>query len=261
MAPGQRTRANPARARVRAELHLVRRGCLALCRQAATRSARRGTGGHGLYEKNGQPVDDLPDDFYSTHAYTDEMLRMIEEGHDSGRPFVGYLAYTAVHDPLHVPDTDLIDHHLDLYLENNDYNALRAERIDRLVDRGLIDPDVATRWPVQTPDWDTLSPAQRRDLAYRMAVHAAMIDDVDQQIGRLTEHLKETGEYDNTPIVVTSDNGAASASRVVIAHLPGQQTLRSGCLPSSAAPAWQSDTSRCFGALHDPDIRTGAARA
>ena len=174
-----------------------------------------------LYERNGQPVEELPDDFYSTHAYTDEMLRMIEEGRESDRPFFGYLAYTAVHDPLHVPDAGLIDQYLDLYLENNDYNKLRAERIGRLADKGLIDPDIATRWPVQTPDWDALSPQQKRDLAYRMAVYAAMIDDVDRQIGRLTDHLKETGEYDNTLIVVTSDNGAASASRVVYTAKPG----------------------------------------
>lgn len=174
-----------------------------------------------LYERNGEPVDELPDDFYSTHAYTDEMLRMIEQNRESGRPFFGYLAYSAVHDPLHVPDRDLIEEYLDRYMGNNDFNALRAERIDRLADRGLIDPDVATRWPVQTPDWETLNPQQRRDLAYRMAVYAAMIDDVDRQIGRLTDHLKDTGEYDNTLIVVTSDNGAASASRVVYTAKPG----------------------------------------
>ncbi|WFS12270.1 sulfatase-like hydrolase/transferase [Rhodococcus aetherivorans] len=173
-----------------------------------------------LYERNGHPVEDLRDDFYSTHAYTDEMLRMIDEGRDS-RPFFGYLAYSAVHDPLHVPNTDLINQYLDRYLEANDYNKLRAERIDRLADKGLIAPDIATRWPVQTPQWEALDPGQRRDLAYRMAVYAAMIDDVDRQIGRLTQHLKEIGEYDNTLIVVTSDNGAASASRMVYTARPG----------------------------------------
>lgn len=174
-----------------------------------------------LYERNGQPLEELPADFYSTHAYTDEMLDMIDQNRESDQPFFGYLAYTAVHDPLHVPDTDLIEKYLDRYLDNNDFNALRAERIDRLADKGLIDPDIATRWPVQTPDWDALDPGQRRDLAYRMAVYAAMIDDVDRQIGRLTDYLRDTGEYDNTLIVVTSDNGPASASRVVYTAKPG----------------------------------------
>ncbi|MGW9262802.1 arylsulfatase [Gordonia terrae] len=174
-----------------------------------------------LYERNGQPVEDLPADFYSTHAYTDEMLRMIDEGGESDRPFFGYLAYTAVHDPLHVPDSDLIQKYLDQYLDDNDYNDLRAERIGRLADKGIVDADVATRWPAQTPDWNALNPEQRRDLAYRMAVYAAMVDDVDQQIGRLTDQLKETGEYDNTLIVLASDNGAASMSRLAYTGPPG----------------------------------------
>ncbi len=174
-----------------------------------------------LYERNGQPVEVLPDDFYSTHAYTDEMLSMIEKGRNSDQPFFGYLAYSAVHDPLHIPDTDLINHYLDIYLGNNDFNDLRKERIDRLVAKGLIAPDTSTRWPAQTPQWGALNPEQQRDLAYRMAVYAAMIDDVDKQIGRIVGYLKETHEYDNTLLVVTSDNGAASASREVYAAKPG----------------------------------------
>ncbi|WP_280460758.1 arylsulfatase [Nocardia carnea] len=173
------------------------------------------------YERNGHPVEELPDDFYSTHAYTDEMLHMIDEGRESDRPFFGYLAYTAVHDPLQIPDSASIDKYLDLYLENNDYNKLRAERIDRLADKGLIGRDVAIRWPSQVPDWAVLNPQQKRDLAYRMAVYAAMIDDVDRQIGRLTDHLEETGEYDNTLIVVMSDNGAAGSGRMLYTAAPG----------------------------------------
>ncbi|MGW8815907.1 sulfatase-like hydrolase/transferase [Gordonia terrae] len=173
------------------------------------------------YERNGEPIDELPEDFYSTHAYTDEMLRMIDQTGESDKPFFGYLAYTAVHDPLHVPDEALIQKYLDKYLDGNDFEAMRTERIKRLSDRGLISEDVATRWPAQSPAWDSLDQQQRRDLAYRMAVYAAMIDDVDQQIGRLTDRLRETGEYDNTLIVLTSDNGAASASRTVYTAKPG----------------------------------------
>ncbi|GAB86954.1 sulfatase-like hydrolase/transferase [Gordonia rubripertincta] len=140
---------------------------------------------------------------------------MIDQNEETDKPFFGYLAYTAVHDPLHVPDEALIQKYLNEYLDDNDFQAMRTERINRLADRGLISKDVATRWPAQTPEWDSLDQGQRRDLAYRMAVYAAMIDDVDQQIGRLTDRLRETGEYDNTLILLTSDNGAASASRTV----------------------------------------------
>lgn len=173
------------------------------------------------YERNGQLIETLPDGFYSTDAYTDELMGFIDQEVDQGKPFFGYLGYTAVHDPLHVPDTELINRYLEQYLDANNFNDLRAQRIAALADRGLIAADVATRWPSQTPDWDTLSPGQRRDLAHRFAVYDAMIEDTDKHLGRLVNHLKQIGEYDNTLIVVTSDNGAAGATRRVYAAMSG----------------------------------------
>lgn len=173
------------------------------------------------YERNGEPVTDLPEDFYSTDAYTDEMLGMIDSGAEDDRPFFGYLAYTAPHDPLHEPDTALIQKYLDMYEGNNDFEQLRVDRISDLADRGLIDADVATRWPSQTPDWDTLTDEQKRDLAYRLAVYSAMIEHVDTQFGRIVDRLKETGEYDNTLIVLASDNGASGLSPDVYTQTPG----------------------------------------
>ncbi len=170
------------------------------------------------YDRNGQPVDSLPDDFYSTHAFTDEMLTMIEEGQDSDQPFFGYLAYNAPHDPLQIQDDELVNHYLDLYRNDNNYEELRERRIDRLVERGLLDTDVETRSPSQVPEWNSLTPEQQHDLAYRLAIYAAIIHDLDEQIGRVIDHLKETGEYDNTLIVVSSDNGASPASRHGYAH-------------------------------------------
>ncbi|MGO2110949.1 MAG: sulfatase-like hydrolase/transferase [Pseudoclavibacter sp.] len=173
------------------------------------------------YERNGRPVETLPDDFYSTHAYTDELLQMLEGNANSTNPFFGYLAYTAPHDPLHVPDHRRVDHYLDIYLDDNNFEELRSDRIAGLSDAGLIDPDVAIRWPEQTPEWDALSTHQKQDLAYRLAVYAAMIEDVDIQLGRIIDHLKQSGEYDNTLIVVASDNGAASAPRTLYTTAPG----------------------------------------
>lgn len=182
------------------------------------------------YERDGQRIDTLPDEFYSSHSYTDEMLRMLEVD-DPDRPFFGYLAYTAVHDPLHLPNQELIDSYLERYLDQNDVRDLRSERIGRLAERGLIDGEVATRWVAQTPDWNTLSDKQRRDLAYRMAVYAAMIEDVDDQIGRVVDHLEKIGEYENTLIVVASDNGAAGASRLAYNFLPGAEEWQEANFP------------------------------
>lgn len=164
------------------------------------------------YERNGETVRELPEDFYSTHAYTDEMIRLIGSG-EHKEPFFGYLAYTAVHDPLHVPDQARVDHYLALYKGKNDYEKLRTERIDRLVEAGLIPEGMETRWPAQVDAWADVSEKRKEDLARRMAVYAAMIEDVDTQIGRVLDHLKQIDEYDDTLVVVASDNGAAGPGR------------------------------------------------
>lgn len=165
-----------------------------------------------IYERNGKTLDSLSDDFFATRSYTDEMLEMVDKSAESENPFFGYLAYTAPHDPLHVEDKELIDKYLDVYLDDYNFNDLRDQRIQRMTELDLIEGDPATRWPEQTPEWESLTEDQRKDLAYRMAVYAAAIHEVDEQIGRVVDHLKETGEYDNTLIVVASDNGPAANS-------------------------------------------------
>ncbi|WP_314036554.1 arylsulfatase [Dietzia sp. CH92] len=167
------------------------------------------------YERNGQPVDSLPEDFFATRFYTDEMIDMVDRGAESDRPFFGYLAYTAPHDPLHVENKALIDDYLEIYTDDYDHESLRAERIQRMADRGLVDADVPTRWPEQSPAPETLTAEQRRDLAYRMAVYAATIHETDQQLGRVIDHLKDTGEYDDTLIAVVSDNGSSASTQAM----------------------------------------------
>lgn len=68
-----------------------------------------------IHERNGEKLDSLPEDFFSTRSYTDEMIQMVDQSVESDQPFFGYLAYTAPHDPLHVENTELIEQYLDLY--------------------------------------------------------------------------------------------------------------------------------------------------
>lgn len=166
-----------------------------------------------IYERDGAPLSELPEDFFATRAYTDEMLRMIETNDGSEQPFFGYLGYTAPHDPLHVENKELIDQYLDIYLNDYNYEELRAERIGRMAGLGLIDEDVDTVWPEGAPEWDSLTSEQREDMAYRMAVYAAVIHETDEQVGRVIERLKETGEYDDTLIVLASDNGPSASTQ------------------------------------------------
>lgn len=172
---------------------------------------------HAIYERNGETLSSLPEDFFATEAYTDEMLQMIEGNEDSSQPFFGYLAYTAPHDPLHVNNKELIDQYLDVYLDNYNYEELRIERIQRMAEIGLIDSDPDIRWPERSPEWDSLTTKQQQDMAYRMAVYAAVVHETDEQIGRLIDRLKETGQYDNTLIVLASDNGASASTQSMYA--------------------------------------------
>ncbi|WP_205754013.1 arylsulfatase [Arthrobacter nitrophenolicus] len=165
-----------------------------------------------IHERNGERVDKLPDDFFSTRSYTDEMLQMVDQSVEADQPFFSYLAYTAPHDPLHVENEELIEQYLDVYMDK-DFVDLRTERIQRMAELGLIDEGMETRWLDRTPDWESLTPLQQQDLAYRMATYAAVIHEADEQIGRVIDHLKDTGEYDNTLIAVVSDNGAAASTQ------------------------------------------------
>ncbi len=183
-----------------------------------------------LYERNGEAVDELPEDFFATRSYTDEMLQMVDKSVENDTPFFGYLAYTAPHDPLHVENKELIDKYLDVYLDDYNYHDLRDQRIQRMAELGLLEGTPATRWPEQIPHWDSLTEEQRKDLAYRMAVYAAAIHEADEQIGRVIDHLKDTGEYDNTLIVVASDNGAATSSHELYVP-PGGQNWHTSTYP------------------------------
>lgn len=168
-----------------------------------------------VYERNGETLDALPADFFATRSYTDEVIQQVDQSVESDRPFFTYLGYTAPHDPLHVENKDLIAKYLDVYLDGFNYEELRTQRIERMAQLGLIDAEVATRWPDQVPPWDTLTPEQQTDMAYRMAVYAAVIQETDEQIGRVIDHLKDTGEYDNTLIAVVSDNGASASTQLM----------------------------------------------
>jgi len=128
------------------------------------------------------------------------------DSRESGKPFFAYLSYTAVHDPLHVPDK-----WLDKYKGRYDkgYEALRQERLNRLKKLGFIPKDTMPfpRLPM-IPAWEKLPKKHRKIEARRMEIYASMVDNIDHHLDRLFKHLKKTGIYDNTFIVFFSDNGA-----------------------------------------------------
>ena len=136
--------------------------------------------------------------FYTTDAFTDHAIRFIDgEKSSQDRPFFLYLAYTSPHWPLHAHQEE-VQKYVGKYREG--WDVLRKERLERQKSLGLIDSslDLSER---SHKAWDELSEKKQEEMDLRMAYYAAMIDRMDQNIGKLVAHLKETDTYENTLIV------------------------------------------------------------
>jgi arylsulfatase len=161
--------------------------------------------GKAKYREDGVLLSELPDGFYSSEFYTDRMIRYIENGREDGAPFFAYLAYTAAHWPLQAPAKS-ISRYRGVYEQG--YDKLRMQRQKRLLESGFLSQEVeATPREPGELSWSELDEDQRRVQARIMEVYAAMIDDVDFHFGRLISYLNETDQFENTLIILLSDNG------------------------------------------------------
>jgi arylsulfatase len=157
-----------------------------------------------IYREDGVRTH-VPRGFFSSEFYTDKLMEYIDSAGDD-KPFFAYLALTAPHDPLHLPDE-----WLDKYKGRYDagWDALRAERLARMKKLGIIPKNTQlSHPPPMVPKWDSLKKEQKRFMARRMELHAGMVENLDHHLGRLVNHLKAKGVYDNTLIIFYSDNGA-----------------------------------------------------
>jgi arylsulfatase len=162
-------------------------------------------GSQTRYVQNGVLVNELPQDFYSSRSYTNRMIEFIAGNAGDDVPFFAYLAYTAAHNPLHVP-AEYIEKHRGQY--DAGWDVIASQRVSRLRKLGLLaDSQVPSPRPDWIKTWDELTAEQKAVRARDMEVYAGMIDYMDEQIGRILDYLRETGEYDNTLIVFISDNG------------------------------------------------------
>ena len=146
--------------------------------------------------------------FFYTDAISDQAVRFIldHQQREPGRPFFQYVAYTAPHWPLHAHDSDIAKYKGRF---DKGWDALREERLQRLVASGLLDK----AWKLTARD-ETQPPwtqAQHREWLLRcMEVYAAQIDRMDQGIGRIIGALEQTGQLDNTVVIFLADNGACA---------------------------------------------------
>ena len=128
------------------------------------------------------------------------------EGEKSDDPYFLYLAYTAPHWPLQAFEDDIAKYRGQYTMG---WDQLREDRYQRQIELGLIDKSWALSPKTKgIPDWDSLDEKKQDEMDLKMAVYAAMVDRVDQNIGKLVAGLKEKGTFENTLILFLSDNGA-----------------------------------------------------
>ncbi len=156
------------------------------------------------FSRNGHLIE-RPEGLASA-LYTDELLGFLAgPASESASPFLAVLSFQAVHWPHHAPD-EALARHRDRY--HVGWDEIRRERHERLIEQGLLPAGTKIRErDPSVPAWKDLDATRRRTEAARMAAYAAMLDDMDTQIGRVLDALEESGNANDTVVVFLSDNG------------------------------------------------------
>ncbi len=156
--------------------------------------------------RNNERFEPSGDKFYMTDAFTDEAVKFIDKYGRQPAPFFLYLAYTSPHWPLHAWPDDIARYRGKYQIG---WDALRQQRHKRMIELGIVD----AKWPLSprdpgAPAW--ADAANKDDLDSRMAVYAAQIDRMDQNIGRVLSKIGEIGAEQNTLIMFLADNGGCA---------------------------------------------------
>lgn len=213
---------------------------------------------------DGQSVPQTPD-FYVTTAVAEHAITCLKEhaANFRDRPFFHYLCFTAPHFPLQAPAADIAKYR-DTYWKG--WDVIADERHARLTKLGVVshprpamERDVGPPYPFPDdiaklgPDevnrpvaWSELPESQRAFQAGKMAIHAAMVDRMDQEIGRVIAQLKAMGAYENTLILFASDNGASAEMMVRGAGHDPTAPMGSAATFLSLGPGWSSAANTPF---------------
>lgn len=173
-----------------------------------------------VFTEDGKYLRSLPPNYYATKTYTDKLIGYIDADHRDGKPFFAYVAHQAPHDPYHLPK-DWRNRHVGEY--DKGWDAVRQERLKRQIELGIVPPGTQLAEKMWfLPDPITLAPAPRGVIGKKMELYAGMVENMDYHIGRLIDHLKQIGEYENTMFIVFGDNGAEGTDLFqMIAGTPG----------------------------------------
>lgn len=157
--------------------------------------------------KNNTPIE-VEEGFYYTDAISDNADEFIRDHarNDEDKPFFCYIAYTAPHWPLHALPEDIAKYKGKY---GKGWDRIREERLERMVDMGVINPDWRlSHRDAKVPAWENAD--NKEWWATCMEVYAAMVDRMDQGIGKVLNALEETDQMDNTLILFLSDNGGCA---------------------------------------------------
>jgi len=170
-----------------------------------------------------------PETYYYTNAISDHATRFIRE-HKDDNPFFLYVAYTAAHWPMHALEKD-IDKYRGKYDEG--YSAIREKRVEKMKKLGIL----PSYWQVSPKDGKPWSEIKNKEWEARcMEVYAAMIDNMDQGIGRIVAELKRKDELNNTLILFMQDNGGCHESRGRKSRKPIEATIKAEDLQTKMIP-------------------------
>jgi arylsulfatase len=173
-----------------------------------------------VFTEDGRYLKQLPGDYYATKTYTDKLISYIDANRGDGKPFFAYVSHQAPHDPFHLPQ-EWRNRHVAEY--DKGWDAVRQERLKRQKELGIVPAGTQLSermWFL--PDPIVLAPATRAILGKKMELYAGMVENMDFHVGRLIDHLKKIGEYENTIFIVFGDNGAEGTDLFqMIAGTPG----------------------------------------
>jgi arylsulfatase len=193
--------------------------------------------------------------FYHTDVFTDYAMDRLDEYKDEDKPFVLYLPYTAPHYPLHAWPEDIAKYRGKYKIG---WDKIREQRFKRMNKMGIIGPNHKLT-PRASKAWDDLSEEQQDAEDLKMAVYAAMIDRVDQNLGRLFAKVKELGEWDNTLIMFLTDNGACPEQPNTTPNIPpgpveSYRTVSVGWANASNTPYRKFKSTDYEGGIRTPFI-------
>jgi len=193
--------------------------------------------------------------FYHTDAFTSYAIDRLDEYRGEDKPFLLYLPYTAPHYPLHAWPEDIAKYRGKYKIG---WDEIRKQRFKRMNEMGLIGPNhqLSER---ASKAWDDLTEEQMDAEDLKMAVYAAMIDRVDQNLGRLFAKVKELGEWDNTLIMFLADNGACPEQPNTTPNIPpgpveSYRTVSVGWANASNTPYRKFKSTDYEGGIRTPFI-------